>query len=122
MNSLKKYMLVIAFIMPNIVFAFDGISPAEAKNRIGQHASVCGKVSSIAQSMKSSGKPTFLNLGPAYPKHIFTVLIWGKHRAKFSYDPESLEGKNVCVSGIIEQYRGIAQIEVRSERQINLQN
>ena len=35
-----------------------------------------------AKSVK--GEPTFINLNEAYHEHIFTVLIWGEDREKFS--------------------------------------
>jgi DNA/RNA endonuclease YhcR with UshA esterase domain len=83
-----------------------GIDAKDAFRRIGKKATVCGVVAT-AKYLKGSGKePTFLNLADTYPKHPFTVVIWGKDRDQFDYAPESLKGESICVRGLIEQYRG----------------
>jgi hypothetical protein len=37
---------------------------------------VCGKAVSTRYAKSSKSEPTFLNLDPADPKEIFTILIW----------------------------------------------
>jgi DNA/RNA endonuclease YhcR with UshA esterase domain len=79
------------------------------------------KDAATAKYLKGSGKePTFLNLADTYPKHPFTVVIWGKDRDQFDYAPESLKGESICVRGLIEQYRGKPQIVASSQNQIRL--
>jgi DNA/RNA endonuclease YhcR with UshA esterase domain len=97
-----------------------GIDAKDAFRRIGNKATVCGVVAT-AKYLKGSGKePTFLNLADTYPKHPFTVVIWGKDRDQFDYAPESLKGESICVRGLIEQYRGKPQIVASSQNQIRL--
>lgn len=97
-----------------------GIDAKDAFRRIGKKATVCGVVAT-AKYLKGSGKePTFLNLADTYPKHPFTVVIWGKDRDQFDYAPESLKGESICVRGLIEQYRGKPQIVASSQNQIRL--
>ena len=67
---------------------------------------------------RTGGQPTFLNLGRPYPVHVFTALIWGANRGKFSYAPESLQGAEICVQGTIAEYRGRAEIIVKQPSQI----
>ena len=113
--DMKKIVSILAFlfIVPS-AFAADSISPEEAINHIGQQATVCGNVSSTHFSPKTKGQPTFLNLNRPYPKHIFTVLIWGSDRSKFFNVPETYyKNKKICVSGLIEQYKGIPEIIAR---------
>src|SRR6266849_2261159 len=50
----------------------------EAKDHIGEQATVCGKVTSTRYAATTRGKPTFLNLDKAYPSQVFTILIWGE--------------------------------------------
>jgi hypothetical protein len=58
---------------------------------------VCGQVASATYAVRSRGRPTFLNLDRPYPRKIFTALIWGENRNKFSVPPEKLyNGKEVC--------------------------
>jgi hypothetical protein len=50
-----------------------------------------------------------------YPNHIFTALIWGEDRDKFSPPPENAySGKKICVTGTISSYRGQPQIVVKN--------
>jgi hypothetical protein len=98
------------------------ISAAEAKNHLGENATVCGRVASTHFAATSRGKPTFINLDEPYPNQIFTIVIWSSDRSKFG-DPESTyRSKRICVSGTIESYRGIAQIIARERSQIKIQS
>ena len=95
-----------------------GIDAKDAFRRIGKKATVCGVVATT-KFLKGSGKePTFLNLADTYPKHPFTVVIWGEDRDQFDYEPESLKGESICVRGVIEQYKGKPQIVAKSQSQI----
>ena len=96
----------------------NSISASEAASHISETATVCGSVASTTYATRSRGKPTFLNLDKPYPNHIFTAVIWSNNRYKFDYAPESLIGDSICVTGLIEQYKGKAQIEVRGPEQI----
>ncbi len=91
-----------------------------AQNHIGEKATVCGTVASTHYARSSKGEPTFLNLDEAYPNHVFTVIIWGENRERFSKPEVKYRGKNVCVTGKIKSYRDIAQIIIYSESQINI--
>jgi DNA/RNA endonuclease YhcR with UshA esterase domain len=58
-----------------------------------------------------------LNLDRPYPHPVFTALVWGEDRVKFG-EPERLEGRRVCVTGMIKLYRGEAKIILRDPRQL----
>jgi len=60
-----------------------------------------------------------LNLEKPYPNHVFTAVIWGADRSSFSYAPETLAGKKICVSGEITTYKSVAEIVVSSPTQIH---
>jgi hypothetical protein len=95
----------------------DRITPAQAKDHVGKQASVCGVVASANFANRSRGRPTFLNLDKAYPDHIFTAVIWGDDRPKFG-TPETLKGRRVCVSGLVESYQGKPQVVLRDASQL----
>lgn len=110
--------VLLALIAPNLAYSTDSITPSQASHYVGQYAQVCGIVASATYAERDRGQPTFLNLDRAFPNHVFTAVIWGSNRTKFSYRPESLKGKRICVDGRIEEYRGKPQIEVYQPSQI----
>jgi len=97
------------------------ITAVEAQKYIGEAKTVCGKVVGTKYSTKSKRQPTFLNLDQPYPKQIFTVLIWGADRGKFGKPPEVFfNGKDICVTGRIESYKGKPEIIVSDPGQIKM--
>lgn len=88
--------------VPLAVAKVGTITPAEAKNYVGETSTVCGKVASARYAVSSRGQPTFLNLGQPYPNQVFTVVIWGDDRPKFGKPEIEYENKQVCVTGRIE--------------------
>jgi len=95
------------------------IPAAEAAQHVGETAEVCGRVASAAYISTIKGQPTFLNFERPYPDQVFTVVIWGAHRWKFDAPPERLfNGKTVCVTGLIETYRGKPEIVVGDPEQL----
>ena len=94
------------------------ITPAEAKRHIGENITVCGNVASTRFAESTSGQPTFLNMEKPYPNQIFTVIIWGKNRAKFGNPEVDYNGKRICVTGKIEDYKGVPEIEAKTPGQI----
>jgi len=96
------------------------ISWSEAKYHIGERTTVCGPVVDATWASGSNGKPTFLNLGKPYPDpDRFTVVIWIQNRGNFPQAPEDYYlGKTICVTGLITEYSGIAEIEVQYPSEI----
>jgi DNA/RNA endonuclease YhcR with UshA esterase domain len=93
------------------------LSAADAKNHIGEQATVCGQVAGERTATGSRGEPSFINLDAAYPNQIFTILVWGDDRSNVG--PLPSEGAHVCVSGKIQEYRGVPEIVVRSRTQLS---
>ena len=93
---------------------------SEAKNHIGEILTVYGPVISTYYASTSKGQPTFINIGKAYPDpERFTVVIWGQNRPNFPQAPEVYySGKIIYVTGLIEEYEGVAEIVVSSPSQI----
>ena len=72
--NLKRLGYLLFLIVPLIA---NGYSAFEAKDHIGEKATVCGRVVSTYYARSSHGEPTFLNLEKPYLNQIFTVVIWG---------------------------------------------
>jgi len=97
------------------------LTATEAKDHIGEQATVCGKVVSSRYAESTRGRPTFLNFDQPYPNQVFTLLIWGSDRSKFG-DPEtSYRGKRVCVTGKISDYKGVPEIVANAPSQVKTQ-
>src|SRR5271155_5186457 len=86
------------------------IPPDEAASQVGQTATVCGVVASTKFDAHLRSRPTFLDFGRPYPDQVFTAVIFGANRAKFGTPETTLQGKHVCVSGSIREYRGRPEI------------
>ena len=87
------------------------LTAAEAKDHVGETATVCGVVASARYAASSRGRPTFLNLEQPYPNQLFTVVVWGSARGAFPEAPEvAYRAQRVCVTGVIDTYRGRPQI------------
>lgn len=94
------------------------IEPHQASAHIGERAQVCGLVASAKFASESNGAPTFLNLGDAFPHHVFTAVVWGPDRSAFPYVLESLQGEHICVVGDISEFRGKPQVVLSRPSQI----
>jgi DNA/RNA endonuclease YhcR with UshA esterase domain len=100
----------------------DAISWDEASQYIGETATVYGEVKGIKYATGSNGEPTFINIGENYPSSSrVTALIWEQYRDNFSPSPENqYYGQTICVTGYIDTYDGVVQIEVTSPSQITV--
>lgn len=96
------------------------VSWREAGAHVGERATVEGPVVGTRFAADANGRPTFLNLGRDYPDpNRFTVVVWGDDRARFPEPPEdAYAGRTICVTGEIELYRGVPEIEVSSPDQV----
>ena len=107
-------------IMP-IDFATGQVGTMQAKYFIGDECTVCGKVVSAKYRENGKSNPTYINLDKKFPEHVFTVVIFGKNRINFTYKPEEeLYGKKICVKGKVGEYKGIPQIIVNGQEQIEI--
>lgn len=122
MHKLTKICFVLCFLsLPSLLVGQTKIPATEAKKHVGERATVCGDVVSTHYAARTKGNPTFLNLDQPYPNQIFTILIWGRDRAKFG-DPESKYGnKRICVTGTIKDYKGVPEVIAEQPSQIEIQ-
>ena len=102
------------------VTAATPLTSEEAAGHVGETSTVCGFVASAKYATSGRGEPTFLNLDRPYPNQLFTVLIWGSDRDAFGQPEVAYRGKRICVTGLIESYRGKPEIIARRPSQIQL--
>ncbi len=97
------------------------IKPDEAAQHIGDSLSVCGKVFGGKFFESGKNQPTLINMGAAFPKSTFTVVVYGEMRTKLGYAPEEKwTDKEVCITGKIIEFKGKPQIIITSEDQIKV--
>jgi micrococcal nuclease len=112
---------LIGIVLLSPVQAQKKLTATEAKEHIGDNATVCGDVVSARYASSSKGQPTFLNLDKPYPNQIFTVVIWGSNRSKFKTPEEDYKDKKVCVTGKISAYDGVPEIVADDPTQIHVE-
>jgi hypothetical protein len=100
---------VIAAFLSSLIAHGQVLTMAEAKNHVGENATVGGTIASQTTATGSHGTPTFINLDQPYPHQVFTVLIWGSDKAAVGTIPET---GRVCAKGPITLYRGVPEIVV----------
>ncbi len=120
-----KLLLLVAVLMGlfilQIYYTDETITPYQAANFIGQQRTVCGTVASADFAAESKEQPTFINLDKPCPSQVFTVTILGSDRGKFEKPPEALySGKEICVTGMIQSYKGGPEIIVKEPSQIKV--
>jgi hypothetical protein len=76
---------------------------------------VKARVVRVSFVRSSTGQPTFIDLGAAYPNsNRLTLVIWSRDRINFPRAPERMfrPGQMICAQGVVDGYRGVSQIEV----------
>src|SRR6266568_7920828 len=119
------FCLIVALALATLIIepalAQKKLTAAEAKDHMGETATVCGNVVSTRYAASTEGQPTFLYLDQTYPNKIFTVVIWGSKRSKFGKfaTPEvEYRERQICVTGKITKYGSVPEITADSPLQI----
>ncbi len=100
--------------MTNAVVAAAVLAPEEAKDHIGQEATVRGKVFGVHVTQKGD---VFMNIGAAYPNQPFTAVCF--QGAIPADDLKKFNGKTVLVKGQIKEYNGQVEIVLETADQIS---
>jgi len=117
--ALVCWVFVLSWLLTAVGADAATLTATQAKDHVGETATVCGMVASATFAARLKGAPTFLNLDKPYPDPLFTVVIWGSDRPKF-YQPEvQYRGKRLCVTGSIKIFRGRPEIIVKELSQIS---
>ena len=97
------------------------IDVKDAQNHIGETIKVCTKIYGGKYNESSKTAPTLLNAGGEYPGNPLTLVIWADKRANFKNAPEVFyKGKDVCITGKVQMYKGKPEMIITKEEQIEL--
>jgi DNA/RNA endonuclease YhcR with UshA esterase domain len=118
-TRLASAIVVVLLILGAVRAQAERLTAEEASKHVDENGTVCGLVASAHFANGTKGQPTFLNLGRPYPNQVFTALIWGSDRSKFGTPETALSGKQVCVTGRIQLYRGKPEIVVHDTNQLS---
>lgn len=92
-----------------------------ASEYLDKEGTICANVYSVNQPA-GDNKPIYINFGGNYPDNIFSVVIFAKDQNKFLFDlKEVLQGKDVCVTGKITQYKNKPQMVIKEAVQLLIQ-
>lgn len=113
-------LLMLACSLPMSAFAAEAVMANEATRFVGKEAMVCGKVEKARYVQNTQDTPTFLHMGGVFPRHTFSVRIPAHLRDQFKPTPEQLEGKDVCVTGLVKKEASRAEIEIGAVSHLKL--
>ncbi len=85
------------------------IAPADAKNHIGEVATVCGKVVDTKinkYGIRDHGKPVLFDLDQPEPNPVFYFVTFGTKDGGPEEAIAAYNGKKVCVTGKISEASG----------------
>ena len=90
-------------------------------NHVGALTTVCD---SVWSTFVSKSGTVYLNFGGSFPKNTFSAVIFSKDTSKFQeYRPvEFLKHKKVCITGMIDIYKGKPQIIVKGPNQVRAED
>ncbi|MBS1509502.1 MAG: hypothetical protein JST86_01580 [Bacteroidetes bacterium] len=119
---MKQTLLLMAGLLIALLsYSQTEIKLEEVSKHVGDSVKVCGKIYGGIFLERSSGTPTFLNVGGAYPNNPLTIVIWADVRKQFEQKPEEFyKDKAVCVYGKIELYKDKPQIVLHQVKQLVL--
>ena len=115
----KFFIIAMVLLVASLKLDAQSITPDEAAKHIGDTVTVCGKIFGGKYFDRSDKKITLLNMGAAFPKSPLTIVIEEENRKNFTSAPEDFySGKEVCIKGIVKEFKGKPQIFVIKEAEI----
>ncbi len=115
----RLFILAIASFFSSYAFCQAKINIEDVSKHVGDSITVCTKV--FGTKFFDKSQMTMLNLGAAYPNSPLTVVIFGKDLANFKVAPEKMYAdKEICVTGVIKEFKGKNEIIVSNPTSIVL--
>lgn len=99
----------------------DNLTTAEARDHIGEKATVCGRAVGFRYAETSKGESTFVDLDGRYPRQPFTIVILGENREKFEALASKYHDQNICVTAEITRHGGAPEAVVTNAEEIQTQ-
>jgi hypothetical protein len=116
-------LIVLVFVLGCGVYSYaqQRLTAANAKDHVGEQATVCGSVADVHYAVHSKGQPTFLNFDNPHPYQTFTIVIFGSDLPNFENPQRKYSGKKVCVTGTIKIFKVAPEIVAHNPSAIELQ-
>lgn len=95
----------------------NGIDVKDVDDYIGKKVTVCTRVYSV----RTTATITQISVGDDYPNNPLTIIVFGRNYPKFDMALNDLYlDKNICVEGIITEYKGKPQIVIEEPEDIKI--
>ncbi len=118
MQSLRLSIAILALTISAHAANAASLAPEDAAKHAGETATICGVVAGAKYAAQVRGGLTFIDFSQPYPNAPFTALIFAADRAKFGTPEKGLQGRQVCITGKIELFRGKAEIVLSDPKQM----
>lgn len=121
---MKKYFTVLLVLILSVTSSVaqtvaQKITLEEVQNNVGRTVTVCGQIHGGISLPNARNTPTLLNMGGSFPNHQLTLVIFGENLKDFPAQPEvHFANQQVCVTGLIIDYKGKPEIILKSMDQI----
>jgi hypothetical protein len=115
---LRLSITILTLTLPAQAAYAAALAPEDAVKHAGETATVCGLVAGAKYAAQVRGGLTFIDFGKPYPDAPFTAMIFASDRAKFGTPEKGLQGKQVCVTGKIQMFRGKPEIVLSDPKQL----
>ncbi len=113
----KSFITLIAAFISSIAICQTSMPVDSVAARIGDRVTVCAKVYGV----KSLEKVTLINVGAPYPNSPLTIVIFAKDKGNFKDIESTYDDKNICVIGMVKEYKGKPEIIVTTPHDITVQ-
>ena len=84
---------------------------------IGKKVTLC----SIVYGVKELPNINFINLGARFPDNPLTIVIFSDDKRNFKQGLGMYDGKSVCVTGVVKEYKGKPEIIITGPQDISIQ-
>jgi DNA/RNA endonuclease YhcR with UshA esterase domain len=112
-----KLVFTITMLLQGAIAFSQSVSPDSAKYHEGSLTTICGKVYGTHAGQNGILK---LNFGADYPDNTFTAVVFADDASKFK-KAEEYKGKEICVTGKIQIYKGKAEVVLKEANQLREQ-
>ena len=117
-RTLLAAALGVVFLAPASLFA-ETLAANQAKHHIGEYHTVCGHVAEV----KHLRKRVVMNMGQCYPNEDVYGLVWND-KADYVQSGvgllDNLAGQQICITGVIKDYKGHANIMISSPSELKV--
>lgn len=117
---MKNLFIVLAIaLLPAFKASAQTVAAKDALKHIGKKVTICDKVYGVKRADHLKAKVIILYLGGDYPNQLVTVVTISEDNGSPTNRSEAdYKGKDICVTGVIVNNKGKAQITVTEPKQV----